>query len=151
MSNKLAFYGENPNNLRMQTYAWKSAFRSAIGGAVVALLVALPLSTADAKWLAKNKPRLPVGVYFQGLQGSVVLSLTLDKSGRVTDTRVLRGSGHPALDELAREAATNWRLSPDSVLATDISQGRVELVKFRNPNPPSRILPGAQPRWARLR
>ncbi|HEV2841418.1 MAG TPA: energy transducer TonB [Chthoniobacterales bacterium] len=135
----------------MQTYAWKSAFRSAMGGAVVALLVALPLSTADAKWLAKNKPRLPMGVYFQGLQGSVVLSLNLDKSGRVTDTRVLRSSGHAALDELAREAASNWRLSPDSVLATDISQGRVELVSFRNPNPPKQILPGAQPFWAQLR
>ena len=122
-----------------------------MGGAVVALLVALPLSTADAKWLAKNKPRLPMGVYFQGLQGSVVLSLNLDRSGRVTETRVLRSSGHPALDELAREAASNWRLSPDSVLATDISQGRVELVSFRNPNPPKQILPGAQPFWAQLR
>ena len=150
-SNKLAFCGENPNNLRMQTYAWKSAFRSAICGTVVALLVALPLSTADAKWLAKNKPRLPVGVYFQGLQGSVVLSLNLDLSGRVSDTRVLRSSGQPALDELAREAASNWRLSPDSVLATDISQGRVELVTFKNPNPPKQILPGAQPFWAQLR
>ena len=135
----------------MQTYAWKSAVRSAICGAVVALLVGLPLSTANAKWLSKNNPRLPVGVYFQGLQGSVILSLTLDKSGRVTDTRVLKSSGHAALDELASEAAATWRLSPDSVLATDISQGRVELVKFRNPNPPSRILPGSQPRWARLR
>ncbi|HWM23889.1 MAG TPA: energy transducer TonB [Chthoniobacterales bacterium] len=135
----------------MQTYAWKSAVRSAICGAVVALLVGLPLSTANAKWLSKNNPRLPVGVYFQGLQGSVILSLILDKSGRVTDTRVLKSSGHGALDELALEAAATWRLSPDAVLATDISQGRVELVKFRNPNPPSRILPDAKPRWARLK
>ncbi len=135
----------------MQTNARKSAVRSAICGAVVALLVGLPLSTADAKWLSKNNPRLPHGVYFQGLQGSVILSLTLDKSGQVTDSRVLKSSGHAALDELAREAAGNWRLSPDSVLATDISQGRVELVTFRNPNPPSRLLPDAKPRWARLR
>ena len=126
--------------------------RSAICGTVVALLVASPFSTANAKWLAKNKPRLPVGVYFQGLQGSVVLSLTLDKSGRVTDTRVLRSSGHPALDELARDAASNWRLSPDSVLSSGSSaKGRVELVTFRNPNPPKQILPGAKPYWAQLR
>ena len=92
-----------------------------------------------------------MGVYFQGLEGSVVLSLTLDKSGRVTDTRVLRSSGHPALDELAREAAANWRLSADSVLPTDISQGRVELVTFKNANPPKAILPGSQPYWAQLR
>jgi len=92
-----------------------------------------------------------VGVYFQGLEGSVVLSLTLDRSGRVTDTRVLRSSGHPALDELAREAAANWRLSPDSILPTDISQGRVELVTFKNTNPPKTILIGAKPYWAQLR
>jgi TonB family protein len=125
--------------------------RSAICGTVVALLVASPFSTASAKWLAKDNPRLPIGVYFQGMQGSVVLSLTLDKGGRVTDTRVLRSSGHPALDELARDAAANWRLSPDSVLSSDLTQGRVELVNFRNPNPPKAILPGSQPYWAKLK
>ena len=125
--------------------------RSVICGTVVALLVASPFSTASAKWLAKSTPRLPVGVYFQGLQGSVVLSLTLDRSGRVTDTRVLRSSGHPALDELARDAASSWRLSPDSVLSSDLTQGRVELVNFRNPNPPKQILPSAKPYWAQLR
>jgi TonB family protein len=125
--------------------------RSAICGTVVALLVASPFSTASAKWLAKDNPRLPVGVYFQGLQGSVVLSLILDKSGRVTDSRVLRSSGHPALDELARDAAANWRLSPNSVLSSDLTQGRVELVNFRNPNPPKAILPGSQPYWAQFK
>lgn len=80
-----------------------------------------------------------------------MLSLTLDKSGRVTSTSVLRSSNHPALDELARNAAMNWRLSPDSVLPSDISKGRVELVTFKNPNPPKQLLPGAQPYWAQLR
>ncbi len=80
-----------------------------------------------------------------------MLSLTLDKSGRVTSTNVLRSSNHPALDELARNAAMNWRLSPDSVLPSDISKGRVELVTFKNPNPPKQLLPGAQPYWAQLR
>ena len=118
---------------------------------VVVVLVALPLATANAKWLEKNTPMLPFGVYFQGLQGSVVLSLTLDKSGHVTGTSVLRSSGHPALDELARDAALNWRLSPDSVLPSDISKGRVELITFKNQSPPKQILPGAQPYWAQLR
>src|SRR5205814_6631818 len=141
---------EESRQLCMHTNMRKRAFRSLFCGAVVALLVATPFSTADAKWLVKNTPRLPVGVYFQGLQGSVVLSLTLDKSGRVVDTKVLRSSGHPALDELARDAAASWRLSPDSVLSTDLTQGRVELVNFRNPNPPKQILPGAQPFWAQI-
>jgi TonB family protein len=119
--------------------------------AIIALLVALPLTTANARWLDKTQPNLPFGVYMQGLQGSVVVSMTLDKSGRVTGTNVLRSSGHPALDELARNAAMNWRLSSDSVLPSDISKGRVELITFKNPNPPKQLLPGAQPYWAQLR
>jgi TonB family protein len=135
----------------MQTYALKSAFRSAFCGTVVALLILASSGTAHAKWINKANPRLPFGVYFQGIQGSVVLSLTLDRNGRVTDSRVLKSSGHPSLDELARDAASAWRLSPDSVLSTDLTQGRVELVSFRNPNPPKQILPDARPYWAKLR
>ncbi|PYJ11819.1 MAG: hypothetical protein DMF06_01475 [Verrucomicrobia bacterium] len=147
----LRFTGEIRIICFMHTNTRSCAFRSAVCGAVVALLVASPFSTASAKWLAKNNPNLPVGVYFQGLQGSVVLSLTLDRSGRVTDIRVLRSSGHPALDELARDAASNWRLSPDSVVPSDLTQGRVELVNFRNPNPPKQILPDAKPYWAQIK
>jgi TonB family protein len=135
----------------MHTNARISALRSAVCGAIIALAVALPLTTANAKWLEKATPSLPFGVYFQGLQGSVVMSLTLDKSGRVTGTNVLRSSGHAALDELARNAAMNWRLSPDSVLPSDMSKGRVELITFKNPNPPKQILPDARPFWAQLR
>ena len=83
----------------MQKYARKAVL------AIIALLVALPLATANARWLEKKEPNLPFGVYIQGLNGSVVLSLMMDKSGHVTSTSVLRSSGHPALDELARNAA----------------------------------------------
>ena len=129
----------------MQKHARKAVL------ALVALLIALPLSTANARWLEKKEPKLPFGVYIQGLHGSVVLSLTMDRSGRVTSTNVLRSSGHPALDELARNAAMGWRLSPDSVLPTDISKGRVELVSFRNPDRVKQLPPGDTPYWAQLR
>ena len=129
----------------MQKHARKAVL------AIIALLVALPLATANARRLEKSEPRLPFGVYIQGLHGSVVLSLTLDKSGHVTGINVLRSSGHPALDELARNAAANWRLSPDSVVPTDISKGRVELVTFKNPDRVKQLLPGAQPYWVQLR
>ena len=125
-------------------------YRSAICGAVIALLVASPFSTVNAKWLEKGRPQLPFGVYVQGLQGSVVLSLVMDRSGRVTETRVLRSSGSSVLDQLAQNAAMNWRLSPDSVLSSDLTQGRVELVAFRNPSPAKELMPGAEPYWAQL-
>jgi len=129
----------------MQKHARKAVL------ALVALLIALPLSTANARWLEKKEPKLPFGVYIQGLHGSVVLSLTMDKSGRVTGTNVLRSSGHPALDELARNAAMGWRLSPDSVLPSDISKGRVELVRFKTQDRVKSLLPGDRPYWVQLR
>jgi TonB family protein len=129
----------------MQKHARKAVL------ALVALLIALPLSTANARWLEKKEPNLPFGVYIQGLNGSVVLSLKMDNSGRVTGTSVLRSSGHPALDELARNAAMGWRLSPDSVLPTDITKGRVELVSFHTQERVKSLLPGDRPYWVQLR
>jgi TonB family protein len=75
----------------------------------------------------------------------------LDKSGHVIGTNVLRSSGHPALDELARNAAMNWRLSPDSVLPSDISKGRVELVSFKTQDRVKSLLPGDRPYWVQLK
>jgi TonB family protein len=129
----------------MQKHARKAVL------ALVALLIALPLSTANARWLEKKEPNLPFGVYIQGLNGSVVLSLKMDSSGRVAGTSVLRSSGHPALDELARNAAMSWRLSPDSVLPSDISKGRVELVSFRTQDRVKSLLPGDRPYWVQLK
>jgi TonB family protein len=129
----------------MQKHARKAVL------ALVALLIALPLSTANARWLEKKEPNLPFGVYIQGLNGSVVLSLKMDSSGRVAGTSVLRSSGHPALDELARNAAMGWRLSPDSVLPTDISKGRVELVSFHTQERVKSLLPGDRPYWVQMR
>ena len=129
----------------MQKHARKAVL------AIIALLVALPLATANARWLEKKEPSLPFGVYIQGLNGSVVLSITMDKSGRVTGTNILKSSGHPALDELARNAAMGWRLSPDSVLPSDISKGRVELVRFKTQEKVKSLLPGDRPYWVQLR
>jgi TonB family protein len=129
----------------MQKHARKAVL------AIIALLVALPLATANARWLEKKEPNLPFGVYIQGLNGSVVLSLTMDKGGNVTSTSVLRSSGHPALDELARNAAMKWRMSPDTVLPTDITKGRVELVSFKTQTQVKSLLPGDRPYWVQLR
>ena len=123
--------------------------RSVMCGVIAAMLVALPLAAADAKWLEKGNPRCPYGVFIEGLQGSVVLSMILDRSGHVTDTRVLRSSGSQTLDQLAQEAAMKWRLSQDSLVATDLTQGRVEKITFRNPPPPVKsLLPQSLPYWA---
>ena len=113
------------------------------------MLVAWPFSSANAKWLEKASPAMPYGVYIDGLQGSVVLAMTLDRSGHVTDTKVLRTSGSPALDGLAQDAAMKWRMSPDGVVPTDLTQGRVEKIVFVHPPPHAKeLLPNSRPYWA---
>ena len=132
----------------MHTTAWRW-LRVALGGALAALLVALPLTSANAKWLEKAKPSLPYGVYIDGLEGSVVLSLVLDRGGHVTDTQVLRSSGSSRLDSLAQDAALKWRLSPDAVVPTDLNKGRVEKITFIHRPPHGKALPpNTLPYWA---
>jgi protein TonB len=44
------------------------------------------------------------------VSGIVVLEVTVDEEGTVTEVRVLRG--HPLLDEAAAAAVRQWRYSP---------------------------------------
>ena len=118
---------------------------------LIAMGLVLPFAGAEGKWLEKGRPDFPFAVYYQGMSGSVVLSVVLGQDGRVRDADVLRSSGHATLDRLAREAVMGWRLSPDSVLPTDLTQGRVEIVKFRNPNLGKKLIPGSTPYWALIR
>ncbi len=133
----------------MKATCGKSATRALLWGAVVALLVASPFTAANAGWIEKKAPILPYGVYIEGQQGSVVVSIMLDQSGRVTGTHVVRSSGFPSLDGLATDAAKRWRLSSDSVVPTDLTQGRIEMIKFVNPPPaPGKLPPNTVPYWA---
>ncbi len=133
----------------MHTIQCRSAHRFALCGALVAVLVALPLAAANARWIEKGSPLLPYGAYIEGLQGSVVLSMTLDRGGRVTNTHVLKTSGSPVLDGLAQDAAMKWRLSQDAVVATDLTQGRVEKITFVHAPPHGKaLLPDSLPYWA---
>ena len=122
------------------------------GAAIIAVLMVLPFASASAKWLEKDRPDFPIGIYYSGLQGSVVVSLTMDKSGRVTSSTVMRSSGYASLDQLAREATMHWRLSSDSVLSTDLTVGRLELIKFKQPqaNYAKALMAGSSPYWAQV-
>lgn len=123
--------------------------RALFAGALAAMLVALPLGAANARWIEKGSPQLPYGVYLEGLQGSVVLSMVLDENGSVKDARVLRSSGSQVLDGLAQDAAMKWRLSRNSIVPSDLTQGRVEKITFIHPPPHGKaLLPYSSPYWA---
>jgi TonB family protein len=131
----------------------KAVLGSARCGTIIAVLLMLPFVCAKAEWIQKPTPEFPLGVFYQGLEGSVVVSLTLDQSGRVTSSRVIRSSGRPLLDRLAQEASMKWRLAPHSVVATDLSLGRLQLIRFRQPNAgyAKALVPGSSPFWKEVR
>jgi TonB family protein len=131
----------------------KAVSGSARCGTVIAVLLMLPFVFAKAEWVEKPKPEFPLHVFHQGMEGSVVVSLTLNQDGRVTSSRVIRSSGYATLDRLAVEASMNWRLAPRFVVPTDLTVGRLHLVKFRQPHSgyAKALVPGSSPLWAENR
>ena len=97
---------------------------------VAVLLLAAAGTSNAAEWTAKPPPPLPLAVLDQQWQGSVTLRLILEQSGRVRDVRVVRSSGVEALDAIAREGASKWRLDPASVRPSDVTRGRDHIIKF---------------------
>jgi len=52
-----------------------------------------------------ERPRLPWSAQQRQLTGHVILSVLIDVDGKVKDARVVRSSGHPALDQAALKGA----------------------------------------------
>jgi TonB family protein len=109
----------------------------------------LPFASVKAEWIEKPTPEFPMGIYYAGVGGSVVVSLTMDRDGRVTSSRVIRSSGQTILDRLAREASMKWRLAPHSLVPTDLTVGRLQLIRFRrwDTGYARALVPGATPIW----
>ena len=107
---------------------WRS--RHVAYGACAAVLLLLGANSAQAQWASKPAPPLPRTILDQGISGSVVLSLVLGSNGQVTDVRIVRTSGNPGLDDIARQGAMKWRLDPASVTRSDMTEGRRHMIKF---------------------
>ena len=127
----------------------KAVSGSARCGTVIAVLLMLPFVFAKAEWIEKPTPEFPMGIFYAGLGGSVVVSLTMDRDGRVTSSRVIRSSGQTILDRLACEASMKWRLAPHSLVPTDLTVGRLQLIRFRRSDPgyARAHIPGSTPIW----
>lgn len=68
------------------------------------------LSESQAQVLRKPQPNYPRQARRRHLEGTVVILITTDGLGQVTDARVERTSGHNILDEAALEKAWEVRL-----------------------------------------
>jgi TonB family protein len=65
---------------------------------------------AQGLLVSKVPPQYPHDAKGQGIQGSVVLSVTIDKEGNVANIQVV--SGHPSLVPASIEAVKQWKYKP---------------------------------------
>jgi protein TonB len=64
----------------------------------------------ESKLIRRVEPVYPELAKRARVQGKVVLVVTVDEEGNVTDIKVT--SGHPLLDEAAKSAVSQWKYSP---------------------------------------
>jgi protein TonB len=60
--------------------------------------------------LKQTKPQYPQEAFIKKIEGTVVLEILIDASGRVAQARVIHSI--PALDEAARQTALQWLFAP---------------------------------------
>lgn len=73
--------------------------------------VALDARMVPPQTLHRVQPRYPDRARLAGRQGIVVVQATIDRGGRVTDVRVVKGLGF-GLDEAAVSAVQQWHFRP---------------------------------------
>lgn len=61
---------------------------------------------------ANPPPLYPLKARRKGLEGTVLLSVTVSKAGKAESISLIRSSGHRLLDESARKAVKKWRFKP---------------------------------------
>lgn len=59
-----------------------------------------------------NRPDYPPAARRDGLEGKVILRVTVLPDGRIRSVVVLESSGHPILDRAARDGVVRWRFAP---------------------------------------
>ena len=65
------------------------------------------LATLMAQWIEGLNKRYPAALRTEGIQGKVMLTAMLHEDGMLSDVRVVKSSGNPALDQVALEDVRN--------------------------------------------
>jgi TonB family protein len=86
----------------------------------------------------------PPALFRDGVEGTVVLLLFVDQTGRVIldSTRIQDGSGYPALDSAVLAGVDDMRFAPARRHGTPVATWFVQAVHFRQPG---RAAPGGGP------
>ena len=61
---------------------------------------------------SKTQPTYPSSLLKKGVGGKVLITCTIDDTGRVISTTIKQSSGHPDLDKAAINAVNKWKFKP---------------------------------------
>ena len=81
--------------------------------------------------VAAQVPDYPEGLATAGIEGRVLLRVTVDAEGRAADVRVETSSGNAALDDSARSQALRWRFPVERKDGQAVSRQVLVPVDFR--------------------
>ncbi|QDS88411.1 Gram-negative bacterial tonB protein [Rosistilla ulvae] len=84
-----------------------------------------------ASFAANQPPQYPIQAVRDRLQGTVMLRLFVDSTGRVEDVEIVESSGHVALDDAAMEAVKKWTGQPAKRYGRPIASEEVLPIRFR--------------------
>lgn len=70
--------------------------------------------TTPARLLKNPSPVYPADAVEKGIEGLVVLRVTITVDGHAAAVSIAESSGYPSLDQAAREAVRNWQFQPAS-------------------------------------
>lgn len=84
------------------------------------------LAAIMARWIEDLNKRYPAMLRTEGMQGKVTLAAILHEDGLLSDVRIVKSSGHAALDQVAVEDVTN---GPPITLIHPLNRTRIP-VKF---------------------
>lgn len=76
------------------------------------LVAEIKVESDDGLPVMAKVPAYPEALAEAGVEGTVVLRVAVDASGKPTAVRVETSSGHVELDQLAEESARTWQFSP---------------------------------------
>ena len=99
------------------------------------VVVRLDPAAAAANLQSRIAPDYPTLARAARVLGAVTLESTINKDGRVTDLKVLKG--HPLLNEAALQAVRQWRYKPHEVNGQPVEAATTIAINFVLIFPPS--------------
>jgi protein TonB len=77
------------------------------------------------------KPSYPAEARQRGIEGHVVLRVSVDANGAATTVSVLSSSGHESLDDAALAAVRRWRFVPATRAGVAVAATADVPIQFR--------------------